>query len=140
MNLQDAKGAKTIEPDEVVDDVARQVVDAALAVHRALGPGLLESIYEQCLARELEMRGVPHARQVAVPVRYRGLELEGGFRIDLLVGGVVVVEVKAVEQLLPIHEAQLLTYLKLTNLRVGLLINFNVPLLKHGIRRLIAPV
>ncbi|MBY0329527.1 MAG: GxxExxY protein [Acetobacteraceae bacterium] len=127
------------EPDEAVDAVARTVVDASPAVHRALGPGLLESVYERCLVHELEIRGVAHARQVTVPVRYRGLELETGFRMDLLVGGAVAVELKAVEQMLPIHDAQLLTYLKLTGLRIGLLINFNVPLLKHGIRRLIAP-
>ena len=139
MNRQDAKEPRGPEPDAALDALARQVVDSALTVHRELGPGLLESVYEHCLAFELEQRGVAVSRQVQVPVRYRGVELNAGLRIDLLVGGSVVVEVKAVESLQPVHDAQLLTYLKLAGHRLGLLINFNVPLLKHGIRRLISP-
>lgn len=110
-------------------------MDAAFAVHSALGPGLLESVYEQCLAAELELRNIPFQRQIAMPVLYRGMRLEAGFRIDLLVGGLIVVEVKATETTLPIHEAQLVTYLKLSGYRLGLLINFNVKLIKDGIRR-----
>ena len=118
------------------DEIARQVVDAAFAVHVALGPGLLESVYEQCLAYELETRNLRVARQVALPVQYREIRLDAGFRIDLIVNDLVIVEIKAIEKTLPIHEAQLLTYLKLSALRLGLLINFNVPKIKDGIRRL----
>ena len=117
------------------DLVAREIVDSAFAVHSALGPGLLESVYEQCLAAELGARNVPVARQVAVPLVYRDVPIEAGFRIDLLVGGSVIVEVKAAERTLPVHEAQLLTYLKLSGYRLGFLINFNVPLIKDGIKR-----
>lgn len=119
------------------DDIARQVVDSAFAVHSTLGPGLLESVYEECLAVELADRKIPVARQVLVPVRYRQRTLDAGFRMDMVVGTKVVVELKAVEKLIPLHEAQLLTYLKLGGMRLGLLINFNVPRIKDGIRRLI---
>ena len=125
------------EPSAEHDRVARQVVDAAFAVHSALGPGLLESVYEQCLAYELSARGVPVQRQVAVPVTYRDVRIDAGFRMDMVVEGIVVVEIKAVERTLPIHEAQLLTYLKLSGNQVGFLINFNVPRIKDGIRRFI---
>jgi GxxExxY protein len=126
-----------IEPTPECDAVARQIVDSAFAVHRSLGPGLLESVYEQCLGCELTARGVVVERQVAVPVVYRNMRIDAGFRMDMVVGGLVVVEIKAVEGLLPIHHAQILTYLKLAGYRLGLLINFNVPLLKSGIRRVI---
>jgi GxxExxY protein len=116
---------------------AKQVVDAALAVHRNLGPGLLESVYETCLCHELGKRGVPLARQVALPVVYDGARLDAGLRLDLLVADCLIVEVKAVERLNPLFEAQLLTYLKLAGRRLGLLINFNVPLLRDGIHRII---
>jgi len=115
--------------------LAREIVDAAFAVHSALGPGLLESVYEQCLAAELELRNISVRRQIAVPVVYRHVRLDTGFRIDLLVGDLIVVEVKATELTLAIHEAQLVTYLKLSGYRLGLLINFNVKLIKDGIRR-----
>ncbi len=118
-----------------IDLIARQVVDSASAVHSTLGPGLLESVYEQCLSAELVARGVPVLRQVAVPLIYRDAQIEAGFRIDLLVGGSVIVEVKASERTLPVHEAQLLTYLKLSGYRLGFLINFNVALIKDGIKR-----
>jgi GxxExxY protein len=101
----------------------------------ALGPGLLESIYEECLCRELSVRSIPYERQRPLPVEYKGTKLDCGYRIDLLVGGSVVVEIKSVSNLEPIHDAQLLTYLKLGGWKLGLLINFNVPLLKDGIRR-----
>ena len=115
--------------------LAASVVDAAVKVHRALGPGLLESVYEQCLAFELSRRGIPVERQKSIPVMYEGLRIEAGYRVDLLVAGKIIVELKAVERLDPIHEAQLLSYLRLANRRIGFLINFNVRLLKEGIHR-----
>jgi GxxExxY protein len=124
------------EPSELHDRIARQIVDAAYQVHVTLGPGLLESVYEQCLAYELESRHLIIARQVALPVQYREIRLDAGFRIDLIINDLVIVEIKAIEKILPIHEAQLLTYLKLSMMRLGLLINFNVPKIKDGIRRL----
>ena len=114
---------------------ARGCVNAALQVHKRLGLGLLESVYETCLAHELRKAGLPAERQLQLPLIYDGLAFEAAYRIDLLVDESVIVEVKSVEALAPIHEAQLLTYLKLSGLRLGLLINFNVPLLKHGVRR-----
>jgi GxxExxY protein len=122
-------------PDEI-NKVSGQVVDASMAVHSALGPGLLESAYEACLSHELQERGLKVERQVPVPVEYKGKKLEVGFRIDLLVEKHVIVELKAVEEVLPIHEAQILTYLKLTGQRVGLLLNFNVLSMKKGIKRI----
>jgi GxxExxY protein len=116
--------------------VARQIVDAAFCVHKALGPGLLESVYQVCLAHELQKRGLAVRQQVVLPVRYDGLELDAGLRLDLLVAECVVVELKSVERLLPIHKAQALTYLKLTGHRLALLINFNVPVIKDGIERI----
>ncbi|WP_005033440.1 GxxExxY protein [Holophaga foetida] len=112
-----------------------QVVDAAVKVHRHLGPGLLESVYEQCLIRELELRQIPVQTQVTVPIAYEGLRLDSGLRLDLLVDNLVILELKAVEQILPVHEAQLMSYLKLSGKRLGLLLNFNVPLMRDGIRR-----
>ena len=117
--------------------MATVVVDAAFQVHTTLGPGLLESIYETCLCHELACRKVPFRRQVPVPVVYRDIRLDSGLRLDLLVDEELVVEIKAVEEHLPLYEAQLLTYLKLVDVRLGLLINFNVELIKHGIRRVI---
>jgi len=108
-----------------------------MRVHEELGPGLLESTYATCLAHELSLARIPFRRELALPVRYRGVVLESGFRIDLLVDDAVVVEVKAVDALMRVHESQLLTYLKLTGLRTGLLVNFNVRLLKDGVRRLV---
>ena len=125
------------EPSPEADAVARTAVDAALAVHRTLGPGLLESVYEHCLAHELETRGILVQRQALLPITYRDTKVDAGFRVDLVVGGMVIIEIKAVEQLLAVHEAQLLTYLKLSRMPIGLLINFNVVLLKHGLRRLV---
>lgn len=123
------------EQAEAQDALGRAIVDSALKVHRKLGPGLLESIYEHCLAHELAKRHVPCRRQVPVPIIYDGERLDGGLKLDLLVGDAVIVEIKAVEKPNPIHQAQLLTYLKLSGLRLGYLINFNVRLLKDGIRR-----
>jgi GxxExxY protein len=118
-----------------VKDVTGEIIGAAIEVHRALGPGLLESAYVECLCQELSLRQIPYARQVGLPVQYKGLELDCSYRLDLLVRGTVVVEVKAIEVVLPVHEAQLLTYLRLGGWKIGLLINFNVPVLKQGIRR-----
>ncbi len=112
------------------------VVDAAIQVHKALGPGLLESTYERCLHQELTLRNINVQRQVICPIEYRGLQLDEGYRLDLLVEDSIIVELKAAEELNNIHTAQLLTYLKLTGMELGLLINFNVTLLKNGIRRL----
>lgn len=118
-----------------MEEVATHVVDGGLRVHEALGPGLLEAVYEHCLAHELSSRGLRVQRQVQVPITYRGAELDTGFRLDLLVQECVIVEVKAVDALLPIHQAQVMTYLRLSEKRLGFLINFNVTLFKSGIRR-----
>jgi GxxExxY protein len=117
--------------------IATAVVDAAFTVHSSLGPGLLESVYEACLCHELTQRDIPFQAQVALPVMYNGTRLEAGLRLDLLVADRVIVELKAAEKMVPLYDAQLLTYLKLTGLRLGLLINFNVPLIKEGIRRIV---
>ena len=123
--------------DAPVNRVSGAIVDAAMNVHSVLGPGLLESAYEACLAHELRSRGLQVATQVGLPVVYEGVRLDLGYRIDLLVENAVIVEIKAVEAIAPIHEAQLLSYLKLSGKRVGLLINFNVLHLKDGIKRMV---
>lgn len=117
--------------------IARAAIGAAMSVHRTLGPGLLESVYEICLAHELERRGHRVLKQTPMPVVYETVKLDAGYRIDLVVDSDVIVEVKAVEALAPVHEAQVLTYLRLSGRRLGLLINFNVALLKQGIKRMI---
>ena len=111
------------------------IIGAAIEVHQELGPGLLESVYEECMCQELRLRGIPFFAQVEMPVFYKGRETNGKYRIDLIVADEVVVELKSVERLLSVHEAQLLTYLKLTGKHVGLIINFNVPVLSRGILR-----
>lgn len=120
-----------------IEAVATQVVDAAIKVHRALGPGLLESAYQHCLAYELWKRGLQVACEVLLPVRYDGLEINAGYRIDMLIEDVLIVENKAVSQVLPIHQAQLLTYLKLRDCRLGFLLNWNVVLMKNGVTRMV---
>jgi GxxExxY protein len=120
-----------------VEQLASGIVDSAFPVHKGLGPGLLESIYETCFCHELSKRGIPFKRQIAVPLVYDELRFEDGLRVDVLVDDLVICELKAVEILLPVHQAQLLTYLKLTRKRLGFFINFNVPTIKHGIRRLV---
>ena len=117
--------------------VSGLIVDASIEVHSVLGPGLLESAYERCLAFELRQRGCAVASQVLLPLSYKGIQLDVGYRIDLLVEETVIVEIKTVERLAPVHEAQLLSYLKLSGKKVGLLINFHVPLVKDGIRRMV---
>jgi len=118
------------------DKIGAQIVDAALKVHRQLGPGLLESAYQACLAFELRKRGLRVEVEADQPVFYEGIKVEVGYRIDMLVDGCVIIENKAVEKVLPIHEAQLLTYLKLRNCHIGFLINWNVQLIKDGIKRM----
>jgi len=119
------------------NDIATVVVDAALKIHRTLGPGLLESVYQKTLSFELRKRNLIVVEQLAFPVCYEGINLNIGFRVDLLVGNKVVIELKSVESLKPIHRKQLETYLRLMNMRLGLLINFNVELMKYGIQRVV---
>jgi GxxExxY protein len=122
---------------ETENEIATIIVDAAFKIHKALGPGLLESVYQAILSFELQKRGLLVAQQVALPVYYEAVKLELGFRVDLLVGNKVVVEIKSVEALAPVHRKQLQTYLCLMDLRLGLLINFNVGLIKDGIQRVV---
>jgi GxxExxY protein len=132
------KGHQGTEPVPFeIDRTGRVVVDAALMVHRALGPGLLESVYEACLAEELRRRNLRVERQVGVPVAYGDVRMDVGLRLDLLIEGVVVVEIKAIDALASIHTAQVLTYLRFSGRRLGYLINFNTPLLKNGLRRIV---
>ena len=118
-----------------VNEITDGVIGAAIEVHRALGLGLLESAYVQCLCHELHLRNLPFRRELSLPVSYKGLKLDCGYRVDMLVADAVLVEVKAVERLGPVHEAQLLTYLRLGGWKIGLLVNFNVPVLRDGIVR-----
>ena len=127
----------TIERKRTANEVSRLVLDAAMTVHTALGPGLLESTYQACLAQELRNRGMTVRSEVPVPVVYEGIKLEVGYRIDLLIEDLVVLEIKSVEAIAPIHEAQLLSYLKLSGQSLGLLLNFNVVHMKDGIRRFV---
>tara|TARA_B100001964_G_scaffold2403_1_gene2729 strand:- start:51 stop:446 length:396 start_codon:yes stop_codon:yes gene_type:complete len=119
------------------DTLTEHIIGAAIQVHRELGPGLLESAYETCLCYELTQNGLKIERQKVIPISYKGIKLDAGYRLDLVVEGQVIVEIKAVSELLPVHEAQLLSYLKQVGGGRGLLINFNVKLLKYGLRRLI---
>ena len=120
-----------------VNRVTERILGLAIEIHRSLGPGLLESAYEECLGYELSRAGLKFERQRALPVAYKGVQLDCGYRLDLLVEDSVMVELKTVESILPIHEAQLLTYLTLSGVQVGLLINFNVPVLTQGVKRLV---
>ena len=119
------------------DPLSEQVIGAAIEVHRILGPGLLESIYQKCLAQELALRGIDFRQQVQLPIVYKGVTLDCNLVMDIVVGDQLVLELKTVDKLQPIHEAQLLTYLKLSHIHRGLLINFNVPLLKDGLKRMV---
>lgn len=119
------------------NEISGEIIGAAIEVHKHLGPGLLESAYEECLCCELDLRGIRFTRQVPLPLKYKGMKLDCGYRMDLLVEDRVIVELKTVEAIAPIHEAQMLTYLKLRDMRVGLIINFNVCFLVEGIRRLV---
>jgi GxxExxY protein len=126
------RGAET----QSFKEITEQVIGACIEIHKQIGPGLLESAYEECLCYELSQRGIRFERQKPLPVKYKGVSLDCGYRLDLVVEGEIILELKTVESLLPIHEAQLLTYLKLSELTLGLLINFNVPVLKDGIKRI----
>jgi GxxExxY protein len=136
MMIQHGAGSRGEPIPDEIDAVAKKIVDAAFAVHKALGPGLVESVYEVCLVHEVMKRDLAVRRQVVLPILYDGVRLDAGLRLDLLVADAVIVELKAVERVLPVHQAQALTYLKLTGYRLALLINFNVPLIKHGIDRI----
>ena len=120
-----------------INEISQAIIGAAIEVHRTLGPGLLESAYEQCLSHEFSLRNIPFERQKPLPVDYKGILLDCGYRLDFLVAGLVVVEVKAMECLLPIHQAQLLSYLKLGGWKLGLLVNFHTALLRDGIKRVV---
>ena len=130
MNRRDAEAPRE-------DGVTGEIISACIQIHRHLGPGLLESAYEECLCYELSRRELAFRRQVNLPVEYESIRLDCGYRMDLVVEEIVIVELKTVESLLPIHEAQLLTYLKLSKIQIGLLINLNVPILKNGVKRLV---
>jgi GxxExxY protein len=130
-----AENAEDTETVKNLNELTEAIIGAAMEVHRALGPGLLESTYEMCLCRELSIRGIPFERQVSIPVEYKGVKLDCGYRADIVVDGMILAEIKAIDSLLSIHDAQLLSYLKLGGWQIGLLINFNVELLKHGLRR-----
>jgi len=136
MNHKDTKTQREPIPFKV-ENVAREIIDSAFRVHSQLGPGLLESIYEMCVTHELKKIPLKVDRQVAIPVVYDGNRFEAGLRLDLVVDDCVLVELKAVEKIMPVHHAQVLTYLKLSGLRMGLLINFNVPLIRDGIKRIV---
>ena len=120
-----------------INNLTGQIIGAAIEVHKALGPGLLESVYEECLSHEFNLRRIRYERQYPIPVKYKGVQLDCGYRIDLLVENLVILELKSLDSLEPVHEAQILTYLKLTGCKIGMLINFNVPVLRDGIKRLI---
>ena len=119
-----------------INQLTKEIIGAAIEVHKTLGPGLLESTYEECLCHEFKLRNLPFDRQKELPIEYKGIKLDCGYRVDILVGNQIILELKSCNELQPIHQAQLLTYLKLANKKVGLLINFNVPVLKDGIKRL----
>ncbi|HEY1797642.1 MAG TPA: GxxExxY protein [Stellaceae bacterium] len=124
-------------PSQANDPLTEKIIGFAIEVHRQLGPGLLESAYEECLCYELEQNGLIFRRQVSLPVVYKAVRLDCGYRIDVVVEQRVILELKTVERLIPVHDAQLLTYLKLSGLRTGLLLNFHSPVLKNGIKRLV---
>lgn len=128
---------KLVPLPEHIDRLSKIVVDSAFKVHTALGPGLLESVYEKCMLHELRTRNIKCEEQVDVPIIYGEVKIDAGFRIDIIVEDAIIIELKAVENHNPLYEAQLLTYLKLTNKRLGLLINFNVPVIKQGIKRIV---
>jgi GxxExxY protein len=121
----------------VEEDLSKKLIACAIEVHRYLGPGLLESAYEECLCHELSLQDIFFERQKALPLQYKGISLDCGYRMDIVAANKIILELKCVDKILPVHEAQLLTYLKLTNLKVGLIFNFHVSVMKNGIKRLI---
>lgn len=134
--LPGATGTQLVHPTGPGERWSFDVIGAALQVHKQVGPGLLESAYDACLCRELTLRAIPYQRQVPLPLKYRGISIDCGYRLDLLVGHLVVVELKSVAKVLPIHRAQVMTYLKLLKVRLGLIINFNVTALHQGVYRI----
>ena len=134
---KDSAWQKPMKNYNDINQLTGDVIGAAIEVHKNLGPGLLESAYERCLCLELDLRNIPFVSQESLPIEYKGVRVDCGYRLDLVVADKLIVELKACERILPIHEAQLLTYLKITGIKHGLLINFNVPLLKEGIKRLV---
>ena len=120
-----------------LNQLSSKIIGAAIEVHKTLGPGLLESAYEECLCHELALQGMHYERQVILPVCYKDKKLDCGYRIDIIVERLIILELKAVDAILPIHKAQLITYLKLSNLQLGLLLNFNIPLMRDGIHRIV---
>jgi len=120
-----------------IEEIAKKIVDAAIKVHTALGPGLLESAYQKCVGYELKRGGLKVECEVFLPITYENIKIDAGYRIDMIVEGSVIVENKTVEKLMPIHEAQLLTYLKMKNYKLGFLLNWNVPRMKYGIKRMV---
>jgi GxxExxY protein len=137
MNHRGTESTELRHSDGTRDPLTEKIIGSAIEVHKILGPGLLESAYEECLCHELSTAGIAYWRQVAMPVHYKSVRLDCGYRADLVVQDSVLVELKAVEKLLPIHKAQLLSYLKLCGLRTGLLLDFNVPLLRDGLVRMV---
>ena len=119
-----------------INKLSSKVIGAAIEVHKVLGPGLLESAYEECICHELSLRGVPFVRQKPLPVQYKGVSLDCGYRLDVVVEDAIILELKSCEKIEPIHQAQLLTYLKLSGIRLGLLLNFNVHLMREGVARI----
>jgi GxxExxY protein len=119
------------------DELSKRVIGCAIKVHKNLGPGLLESTYEQCLAHELKCEGIPFKLQHPLPVKYNGIKLDCGYRVDLFVDHKIIIELKSADKILPIHQAQLLTYMKLAGIKIGLLMNFNARFMKNGIRRMV---
>ena len=136
---RDTEGTENLYPnvmnEESCNQLSGKIINACISVHRELGPGLLESVYEACLVKELQQRGLTVKSQIQLPVIYKGEVLDKHFTMDLVVQDAIVVELKAVETILPVHEVQLVTYLKLSGMKLGLLVNFNVPILKNGLRR-----
>lgn len=130
------RGTETQRRQMTYDELSEAIIGAAIAVHRELGPGFLESIYESCLTHELREAGLVVSQQLAIPIIYKGVRMANDLRLDILVDDRIIIEVKAVEEFHPVHQAQLLTYLKLTDKRVGLLLNFNSPVLRKGIKRM----
>ena len=120
-----------------INELSSKIIGAAIEVHKTLGPGLLESAYEECLCHEFGLRGLSNARQKPLPVTYKGIELDCGYRLDIVVENLIILELKSSEKIEPIHKAQLLTYLKLSDLHLGLILNFNVPFMKDGIVRIV---
>jgi len=133
----EAKSNRTTEKILRDAELTEIIIGAAIDVHKVLGPGLLESAYEECFSYELDLRGVLTERQKSLPLVYKGLKLDCGYRMDVVADSRVLIELKSIEKIMPIHEAQLLTYMKLSGLRTGLLINFNVTILKEGLRRMV---